>query len=158
MYMLAFRRGVSGGGGLCTSLACQAWRTSLARVSAPRYSSLPLRSSSVSETSLSHSSCLPPSQSSVHFTLFLATLPSPGPLENVIRDQPVVVGVQAPWVSRACGSVIFCPVPLLSDQLRTARLTSGALLPLFDFQCHVCLHVRRFLICWLCVTTQTFTR
>lgn len=50
---------------------------------------LPLRSSSVSETSLSRPLSLSHSlpKLSVCFALFLATLPSPGPLENVIRGQ-----------------------------------------------------------------------
>lgn len=58
-------------------------------------------------------------------------------------------------MSRVCESVIFCLVQLLSDQFVTARLTSGAVLPLFNFQCHVFLLVSRFLIYLLCVTIKT---
>lgn len=60
-------------------------------------------------------------------------------------------------MSRASESVIFCPVQvqLLSDQFMTARLTSGTVLPLFDFLCRVCLLVSCFLVYLLCITIKT---
>lgn len=79
-------KGASGGGGPCVYRHWHVrhdepvWLGSRLLVTPP---SLP-----PSLKLMSLSFCLTPSQSSLSgFTLFLATLPSPGPLENVIRGQ-----------------------------------------------------------------------
>lgn len=66
------------------SLACQAWRTSLAQISSPPHSSLPLFPLSLFLSLTCSALTLPTLFLSLHSVLFLATLLSPGSVENVI--------------------------------------------------------------------------
>lgn len=69
------------------SLACQAWRTSLAQISSPPHSSLPLFPRSLFLSLTCGALTLPTLFLSLHSVLFLATLLSPGSVENVIWGQ-----------------------------------------------------------------------
>lgn len=97
----------------------------------PPLRSAPLRSASRRNFKLPHSrtSCLTPSLPLSLSRSLSTTLPSPGPVENVIGEgvaELPVVGPQAPWVSTPC-ALRLSPryFELLSAAKRPPGLTSG---------------------------------